>query len=261
MTAFDTSPLTVGSLARRVATLRASFAQNRLIRHMHDASIPASERLDWAHYFAYFANAFSDINRYILPYAEPRDEFERLINAHAAEDAEHNGLIVRDMRLPHFAAKFGDWRFADCLEFLWSDSLAATRLIAYGIAGLAAEATEPRLRYCLIVVIEELGNEFFEVSHQCDIRGQASGYFGDVHLGFEPGHLHLAPRSSEALQLAEVFEQQPLDPAQAELAWSIMQRCHDLFVTMVEQVYELAAADRRRELAERSVAAGLESAR
>lgn len=243
-----TFTLTVASVARRVVTLRASFAENPLIRHMHDASIPVTERLDWAHYFAYFANAFSDINRYILPYADPRNELERLINSHSAEDAEHNGLIVRDMRLPYFADKLGQWRFADCLEFLWSDALAATRLIAYGIAGLATEAIDPRLRYCLIVVIEELGNEFFEVSHRCNIRGSASGYFGEVHLGFEPGHLHLAPQRSDALQLAAAFEQQPLDAVQAELAWSIMRRCHDLFVAMVEQVYELAAADRRQQI-------------
>lgn len=93
-------------------------------------------------------------------------------------------------------------------------------------------------------MIEELGNEFFQVSHACSVRGQPSRYFGDIHLGYEPGHLHLAPKPNEALELAAAFESQPLAPDEAEHAWSIMQRCHDLFCVMVEQVYERAAEDR-----------------
>ena len=86
--------------------------------------------------------------------------------------------------------KLKDFTFADCLEFLWNDNIKKSRLVAYGIANLTEMASNPLVRYCLIRVIEELGNTFFLVSHNCTEGVIESNYFGNVHLGFEPGYLH-----------------------------------------------------------------------
>jgi len=217
-----------------VFQMREDFKQSRLIKYMADESVPASKRLNWLPYFTYFANSFSDINNYILPYKEPANEFEEQINSHAATDAEHNSLINKDMR--NLQDKLKNFTFADCLEFLWNDNIKNSRLVAYEIANLAQMATNPLVRYCLIRVIEELGNTFFLVSHNCTAGSIESNYFGDVHLGYEPGSLHGCD--------PKIFESETLTAEEAETARYVMQKCYDLFFDMIEEMYDRAQENR-----------------
>ncbi len=92
------------------------------------------------------------------------------------------------------------------------------------------------MRYCLIRVIEELGNTFFLISHNCTVGKLESNYFGDIHLGFEPGHLHGCD--------PEKFENQTLAAEEAETARYVMQKCYDLFFDMIEEMYERALEKR-----------------
>jgi len=217
-----------------VFQMKEDFKQSRLIKYMEDESIPASKRLNWLPYFTYFANSFSDINNYILPYEKPANEFEEQINSHAATDAEHNSLINKDMR--NLQDKLKDFTFADCLEFLWNDNIKKSRLVAYEIANLTQMASNPLVRYCLIRVIEELGNTFFLVSHNCTAGAIESNYFGNVHLGYEPGHLHGCD--------PEKFESQTLTVEEAETARYVMQKCYDLFFDMIEEMYDRVQENR-----------------
>jgi len=226
----DNDKVLVKDVVFPVFQMKKDFMQSRLIKYMQDESIPASKRLNWLPYFAYFANSFSDINNYILPYENPANELEEQINSHAATDAEHNSLINKDMR--NLQDKLKDFTFADCLEFLWNDNLKNSRLVAYGIANLTQLASSPLVRYCLIRVIEELGNTFFLVSHNCTVGKIESNYFGNVHLGFEPGHLHGCD--------PEKFENQTLTTKEAEIAKFVMQKCYDLFFDMIEEMYDRA---------------------
>ncbi len=65
-----------------------------------------------------------------------------------------------------------------------------SRLVAYGMVNLTEMATGQLARYCLIRVIEKQGNTFFLISHNRTAGAIESNYFGDIHLGYEPGGLH-----------------------------------------------------------------------
>jgi len=93
-------------------------------------------------------------------------------------------------------------------------------------------ASNPLVRYCLIRVIEDLGNTFFLVSHNGTAGAIESNYFGNVHLGYEPGHLHGCD--------PEKFESQTLTAEEAGTARYVMQKCYDLFFDMIEEMYDRA---------------------
>ncbi len=60
----DKDTILVKDVVFPVFQMKGDFRQSRLIKYMEDESIPASGRLYWLPYFAYFANSFSDINNY-----------------------------------------------------------------------------------------------------------------------------------------------------------------------------------------------------
>ncbi len=63
-----------------------------------------------------------------------------------------------------------------------------------------------------------------------------SNYFGSVHLGYEPGHLHGCD--------PEKFESQTLTSEEAETARYVMHKCYDLFFDMIEEMYDRAQEDK-----------------
>ncbi|KAF3889875.1 hypothetical protein AB0756_04345 [Tolypothrix campylonemoides VB511288_2] len=208
--------------------LKEEFEKSRLVQYMQQETTPVEERLNFAPYFAYFANSFSDLSAYIIPYENPDTDLKKKINQHTKEDMCHNGLFLQDMQL--FEEKFHDFTFTKCLEFLWDEKIKHSRILSFGITKLTYLASEPSLRYCLIRIIEELGNTFFQISHKCKIGERESKYFGHIHLGYEPGHLHVEDE--------KLFESQKLTSEQYELAKQIVRECFTLFFNMMEEIYE-----------------------
>ncbi|MBO3458025.1 hypothetical protein G7B40_034390 [Aetokthonos hydrillicola Thurmond2011] len=215
--------------------LKKEFEQTKLLKYMQDETISHTRKLDFAPYFAYFVNSFSDLNKYILPYNDTELENDELglkkkLNKHMEEDESHNILFNDDTQL--FQVKFNNFSFSDYLTFLWNDNIKNSRLVGFGIAKLTQIASEPRIRYCLIRTIEELGNTFFSISHKCRLDGHESKYFGSIHLGYEPGGLHLEGDNEEK------FLSQNLTLEEYNLAKSITQECYILFFNFLEEVYD-----------------------
>ncbi len=218
-----------------IFSLKKEFGQTKLIQYIEDEKISATDKLKFAPDFAYFVNSFSDLNKYILPYKDTELEIDELglkqkLNNHTREDESHNTLFNDDMLL--FENRFHNFSFNDSLIFLWKDNLKNSRLIGFGIAKLTQIALDPRLRYCLIRTIEELGNTFFSISHKCKIGEHESKYFGSTHLRYEPGTLHLEGDDED------IFLSQNLTLEEYKLAQSIVEECYTLFFDFFQEIYE-----------------------
>ncbi len=219
-----------------ILSFKKELEQTKLLQHIQSETNLNTSELDFAPYFAYFANSFSDLNKHILPYNATELENDELglkkkLNQHMQEDECHNGLFNDDMQLVQ--SKFNSFTFSDYLNFLWNDKIKNSRVLGFEIAKLTQVASDPRLRYCLIRTIEELGNTFFSISCKCTINGQESKYFGSIHLGYEPGSLHLEDNNESE------FLNQNLTLEEYNLAKDITQECYTLFFNFFEELYEV----------------------
>jgi len=226
----------VSDIIPDILSFKKELEQTKLLRNIQNETNPNTDGLDFAPYFAYFANSFSDLNKYILHYNATELENDELglkkkLNQHMEEDECHNRLFNDDMQL--FQSKFNSFTFSDYLNFLWNDNIKNSRVLGFEIAKLAQVASDPRLRYCLIRTIEELGNTFFSISYKCTVNGQESKYFGSIHLGYEPGGLHLEGNNESE------FLNQNLTLEEYNLAKGITQECYTLFFNFLEEVYEV----------------------
>ena len=226
----------VSDIIPDILSFKKELEQTKLLKHIQNEANLNTSELDFAPYFAYFANSFSDLNKYILPYNATELEDDELglkkkLNQHMEEDECHNRLFNDDMQLVQ--SKFNSFTFSDYLNFLWNDNIKNSRVLGFEIAKLTQLASDSRVRYCLIRTIEELGNTFFSISHKCTLNGQESKYFGSIHLGYEPGGLHLENNNESE------FLNQNLTIEEYSLAKGITQECYTLFFNFLEEVYEV----------------------
>src|ERR671922_154298 len=84
-----------------------------------------------------------------------QDPYKRAINAHLDEDANHWVYYIQDL---HELGLDGSLPFPDVLQFLWGDETRRQRMATYTLTALAASATEPLLRYSLVLTLESLAH-------------------------------------------------------------------------------------------------------
>jgi len=80
------------------------------------------------HYLAHFIMIFDDINKYVIPFNSPKDQYEKIINIHTKEDAHHWPWYIHDLKALGFDQ---NQRITQTLEFLLAEKLAPSRELGY----------------------------------------------------------------------------------------------------------------------------------
>jgi hypothetical protein len=193
--------------------------------------VPLQNRLDFLPILANFAMGFRDVNKWVLRYAAPKDQFERAINAHTFEDQTHSRLYLEDWEKLGMDRRL-DWRASDTLWWLFLAETNETAR-AHGVYFLSmgvADAGDPLLRFAHSEVIEACGNVFFEaVAPMATMLTGRTGsdyrYLGPYHLARESGHI-----GTEGL-----FEDVVLDETRRERALNLASAMFDTFEEMFDR--------------------------
>jgi hypothetical protein len=218
---------------------------NPLITWLSDESVPDRDRLmRWLPFAAPWVFGFMDLNGTLLRYpAEEarQDPYKRAINAHLDEDANHWVYYIQDLRALGLDASLP---FPEVLQFLWGDETRSQRMATYELTALAASATEPLLRYCLILALEALAHLVFEtLRHVSEPFGRETGltltYIAEEHADLEPGHLTRQFDSAEAEMQAEV-----LDESTRRRALDIVRRVCDAIADRWTEMFRSGQTDR-----------------
>lgn len=151
-------------------------------------SISARGKLSFCPVAIDFVMGFRDLNRYYVRYPEPQDDLERALNEHAAEDATHSALFLKDWEILGVDAQLG-WKPRDIYWWITSDDTLEARRLDFELATLIHRNRDPRLRFAIIESMEAAGNVFFRRTVPIAAELGDLPYFGEYHLARETGHL------------------------------------------------------------------------
>lgn len=164
------------------------FSQRPFFHYLSDESLTVGDRLCFAPSMAHFVFSFMDINRFILPDIADNNEYQKLINIHAAEDAWHWPWYLHDLLAMQMDPSL---RFSDSLRFLWGDATSLSRQLSYQCIALLGNAT-PVQKIAVVETIEMTGKVFLEHTAQLCAQWRAAPaemlYFGQSHADCETGH-------------------------------------------------------------------------
>lgn len=242
---------------RFVEQCTAQQRNNPLITWLSDGSVPERDRLmRWLPCAAPWVFGFMDLNGTLLRYpAEEarRDPYKRAINAHLDEDANHWVFYIQDLRALRLDASLP---FPEVLQFLWGEETRSQRMATYELTALTASATEPLLRYSLILALEALAHLVFEtLRHVSEPFSRRTGleliYIAEEHADLEPGHLTRQADATEAQMQAEV-----LDEPTRQRALDIVGRVRDAISDRWIEMYRSAQTERFRTFLRDAGAAG-----
>lgn len=232
---------------RYIEQRTAEQRDSALISWLSDDSVPARDRLvRWLPCAAPWVFGFMDLNGVLLRYPDDEaahDPRKRAINAHLEEDADHWRFYVDDLRQLGLDAAM---RFPDTLRFLWGEETRRQRMAVYRLSALAARATDPKLRYTLILALESMAHLVFETLRRVsEPYGETTGveliYIASEHADREPGHLTRQVDGVEAALQAE-----ELDPASRQEALDIAAEVCDAVADRWAEMHRFGQSERYR---------------
>ncbi len=140
-----------------------------------------------------FVMGFRDFNRYYVHYPNPASDLERALNEHAAEDATHSSLFLKDWDLLGVSEQLG-WTPRELYWWITCDETLEARRLDFELTTLVHQNRDPLLRFAIIESMEAAGNVFFRrtvpIAAELESRGMpALPYFGTFHLDKESGHI------------------------------------------------------------------------
>lgn len=188
--------------------------------------VPPQDRLAIGPAGALFIMQFRDMNRWVLRFPEPHDEYEWVINLGTLEDEKHSRMFLEDWRKLDLDARLG-WRTSDMLWwlFLSPDQETFRRSGIEFIRLVADDRDDALIRFGHSEAGEATGHVMLSntarvaatLSRQTGLEYR---YFGPYHLDLESGHVG----NTEG-----VFETVVLDPARRERASEACQRMFGIF--------------------------------
>lgn len=173
------------SLSGLIASNKQIFSEHPFLSYLRDHRIPIQRRLAFLPAMSHFVMSFSDLNKYALPFPNPKDALERAVNTHAQEDSHHWPWFLHDLQSLSLNTPT---TLVDSLRFLWSEQLQASRRLVYHLFALTANKPAQQ-RIVVIEMIESVGNAVFTViNHVVSEARIPLKYCGDMHLSRETGH-------------------------------------------------------------------------
>ncbi|MEB7883006.1 hypothetical protein [Serratia fonticola] len=175
----------MNEVSRVIETQKEAFSQHKFFLHLRNTAIPLEKRLSFLPGMSHFIMSFGDINKYVLPFSDPKDELEKSINKHAKEDANHWPWFITDLQQLHMNESSP---FTDVLQYLWSEGLAASRKLTYDLIELMA-GKDAKTRLVIIEVMEATGNVMFTTLNEVTAGSSLKLEFcGSLHASHESGH-------------------------------------------------------------------------
>jgi hypothetical protein len=215
---------------QQVLELR-NAGQEAISRHaffdwLSSDKVPARDRLAMAPAGTFFIMQFRDINRWVLRYAEPRTEYEWVMNLGTLEDEKHSRLFLEDWRKLDLDTRLG-WRTGDVLWWLFvsPDQEVFRRSGIEFIRLVVEDDGDALIRFGHSEAGEATGHVMLSNTAQVaaqlsDHTGLDYRYFGSYHLNLESGHV----ANTEG-----VFETVVLDPDQRGRAGESCERMFSIF--------------------------------
>ncbi|MBV8542100.1 MAG: hypothetical protein JO063_09590 [Pseudonocardiales bacterium] len=215
---------------RDVMTLRdarqAAIRGHPFFEWLHNETVPLTERLQFAPMGAFFIMQFRDMNRWVLRFPQPRDEFEWVINFGTYEDEKHSRLFLEDWRKLGLDQRLG-WRASDTLWWLFlSPDQEVFRRSGIEFTALAVEdGGDALIRFGHSEAGEATGHVMLgNTAKIATLLSQETGldyrYFGTHHLDLETGHV---------ANIEGIFEETTLDPGRRAKAREMCGRMFDIF--------------------------------
>src|SRR5262245_6411818 len=107
---------------KHILRQKREFARAALFSRLKDERLTPRDRRAFIPAMAHFIMSFGDLNRYVLRYAEPQNELERMVNTHTIEDETHWRWYLEDLALLGLDAASSK---TEVLRQLWGDELQA----------------------------------------------------------------------------------------------------------------------------------------
>lgn len=188
--------------------------------------VPPQDRLAIGPAGALFIMQFRDMNRWVLRFPEPHNEYEWVINLGTLEDEKHSKMFLEDWRKLGLDTRLG-WRTSDTLWwlFLSADQETFRRSGIEFIRLVVDDGDDALIRFGHSEAGEATGHVMLSntarVAATLSARtGLEYRYFGPYHLDLESGHVG----NTEG-----VFETVVLDPMRRERAAEACQRMFGIF--------------------------------
>ncbi|MDV5145431.1 hypothetical protein R1T08_14720 [Streptomyces sp. SBC-4] len=216
---------------------QADIGKHPFFEWLHGDSVHLEDRLKFAPMAAFFIMQFRDMNRWVLRFPEPRDEFEWVINLGTQEDERHSRMFLEDWREQDLDSHLG-WRASDTLWWLFlSPDQEVFRRSGVEFVSLAVDDGDDALvRFGHSEAGEATGHVMLSntaaiASALTDKNGRKHRYFGPYHLGLESGHV----ANTEG-----VFEEVRLDAGRREQSKELCNRMFDIFERLFDGFHEYA---------------------
>ncbi len=139
----------------------------------------ANSLLAFAPAMSFFVLGFQDILA-LLHKPQPKNDLERMLNIHCAEDSQHWKWFLNDLQ----QLKFLEQPTYEYLYKLWSEENKAPRMHTYYFAYLAQKLTDARFA---LVFVECLEAAFAVFINNLKPQLEANGAFAELHYF---GHRH-----------------------------------------------------------------------
>ncbi|KAF2072029.1 hypothetical protein CYY_006663 [Polysphondylium violaceum] len=195
------------------------------ISTLKSEDIPVEKRLHFLPSMAYFAMAFSDLNKHVLSYPCPKDKYEEAINAHSAEDSTHWPMFINDLKVLNLNT---NQDLTTTLIYLWSDEVSENRKLSYTLIPFFKNQ-HAVLRYIAIESVEAVGNVLFKnlrnITFKLDLPIQ---YCNDIHLSLETGH-SMATKE-------DVFDDVEITDEIKEFATSMIESIFEAFTLWIDEL-------------------------
>lgn len=204
------------------------FSKHVFFDYIRNINFPIDKKLSFLPEMAYFIMSFGDINRYVIPFTNPKDEFERAVNKHAEEDSNHWRWYLSDLEDMNFNQKT---TLIDSLKFLWSTQLSPSRKLVYELISLLANRPV-KIRLAIIEAIEATGHVTFSILKKItnDLPdGKTLKFCGDVHLNHETGHTMCTD--------SEIIKQLCFSLNEIETTNILVDKCFQSFHGFMDQLY------------------------
>lgn len=188
--------------------------------------IPENKKLHFIPCMAYFIMSFRDMNKWIFPFAQPKNLFEKIINRAALEDQTHSRLFLEDWRKLRLDDHLA-WKASDMIYWLFlSQEMESFRQYEIDFMKLCVDDGENvNVRFAHCEVTETYGNVFFSrITPIAEIIAKNNNmslrYFGEFHLALENGHV---------VESEGVFEDKQLTDYERQLASTLCKKTGSIF--------------------------------
>jgi hypothetical protein len=232
------------------AERKACLAAHPFYQWVESDRVPIEERLGFAPIMANFVMNFRDMNKWFIRFEKVPSELEAIINGNTMEDETHSRLFIEDWRKLALDRRLG-WSAGDTWWWLFlAEDTEPFRRYGMDFARMTVvDEGDPLLRFAHSEAGEACGNAFFTVlARVAEAVSRQTGieyrYFGEHHLGREPGHV---------LESEGVFERVVLDDGRRAKALKLANEMfdvffgmHDAFLAYAKTYVEKRTAPRRR---------------